>query len=131
MFASDFAAFRMRCDQDSIEVTREDVARAKQAARIIVRVQGLSSLATALATKNAMLKAESTESECEFPALEIDTEYMYPTQNIYGGGDALKSHLADAEEYNMVSIEADDVVSIAVDLGSGTREDDEDTIYIE
>ena len=182
MLARNFAAVRMRCDQDSIEVTREEILRATKTAYFMVRVLLPPDVATAVAAKNAELKAtntplnlmatnamlkakhaelearqtelevtnaelkaknaelearitemeaESTESECEFSVLGFDADYIYTNQDIYGGGDAPKSHLADAEEYDMVSIEADDVVSIAIYLGSGTREDDEDTTFIE
>jgi hypothetical protein len=77
------------------------------------------------------MKTKSTESEREFPLLQIDTEYMSKYQDIYGGGDAPESHLEGVEEYEVISIEADDLVSIVVNLGSDTQGDEEDTIYIE
>ena len=182
LFARRYAALRMRCSQsqepgslNNIEVTKDEVARAKEAARMltkafnVARVFGLTRLATPTArpmakctekqatddkhaaeiaelkakiaklearitemeAKSTETKAESTEPECEFPLLmDPDQEYMYTYQDIHGGGDAPESHLEGAEEYNLVSIEANDVVSIVVNVGSDTQEND-DTIFLE
>ena len=166
LFARRYAALRMRLDQgqepdpsDNIEVTKYEVARAKEVASLmtkafhIARVYGLARLATPTArpmakcteqqamddkhateiakleAKIAKLEARITEMEAESAETNPEsTEYTY--QDIYGGGDAPESHLEGAEDYNVVNIEADDVVSIAIALGSDTQEND-DTISLE
>ena len=101
-----------------------DDKHAAEIAKLEAKIAKLEARITEMEAESTKTNPESTESECEFPLLQVDKEYMYTYRDIYGGGNAPESHLEGAEEYNVVSIEADDVVSIVIDLGSDTQEND-------
>jgi uncharacterized protein YjbK len=89
-------------------------------AELMVKLAKLKANNAEIKAMIARMKTKRTESERELPLLQIDTDYMYNYQDIHGEGDAPESHLEGAGEYELVNIEADDVVSIVVDLGSDT-----------
>lgn len=101
-----------------------DDKHAAEIAKLEAKIAKLEARITEMEAESTKTNPESTESESEFPLLQVDKEYIYTYRDIYGGGNAPESHLEGAEEYNVVSIEADDVVSIVIDLGSDTQEND-------